>query len=137
VLRDINLTVRAGQMLALVGSSGAGKTTLTNLLLRFYDPQKGVIRIGGVDIRDVATRDLRNQIAVVTQETILFNDTIRNNIALGKPDATDEEIFAAARHAHAHEFILEKTQGYDTVIGERGVHLSAASANASPSRGPS
>ena len=124
VLRNIHLTVRAGQMLALVGSSGAGKTTLTNLLLRFYDPQKGVIRIGGVDIRDVATRDLRQQIAVVTQETILFNDTIRNNIALGKPGATDEEIFAAARHAHAHEFILEKTQGYDTVIGEKGVHLS-------------
>ena len=111
-------------MFALVGASGSGKTTLTNLLLRFYDPQRGAVRIGETDIREVATRDLRNQIAVVTQTTILFNDTVRNNIALGRPGATEEEILSAARHAHAHEFILEKPQGYDAVVGEKGVNLS-------------
>jgi subfamily B ATP-binding cassette protein MsbA len=123
-LCDINLTARAGQMLALVGSSGSGKTTLTNLLLRFYDPQEGAICIGGVDIRDVALADLRRQIAIVTQETVLFNDTIANNIALGRPGAAEQEIIAAAKHAHAHDFITEKAQGYQTVIGEKGVALS-------------
>ncbi len=124
VLRDIGLAIPAGKLVALVGASGSGKTTLSNLLLRFYDPQKGSIRIGDVDIRDVSTRDLRAQIAVVTQETFLFNDTIRNNIRLGRQEATDAEVEAAARHAHAHEFILEKSQGYETPIGERGVTLS-------------
>ncbi|HZQ46202.1 MAG TPA: ABC transporter ATP-binding protein, partial [Verrucomicrobiae bacterium] len=123
-LQDIQLTVKAGQLMALVGASGSGKTTLTNLLLRFYDPQKGAVRIGGTDIRQVSTVDLRSQIAVVTQETVLFNDTIRRNIELGRPGATNEEIEAAARHAHAHEFIMEKPQGYDLVIGEKGVTLS-------------
>jgi ABC-type multidrug transport system fused ATPase/permease subunit len=94
------------------------------LLLRFYDPQRGAVRIGGTDLREVALRDLRQQIAIVTQETILFNDTIRNNIALGRPGATAEEIENAAKHAHAHEFIVEKPEGYDTVIGEKGVTLS-------------
>jgi subfamily B ATP-binding cassette protein MsbA len=124
VLHDINLQIKPGQLIALVGASGAGKTTLSNLLLRFYDPQSGAVRIGGVDIREAATRDLRNQIAVVAQETILFNETIRRNIELGRPGATDEEIIAAAKHAHAHEFILEKPEGYNTVIGEKGVLLS-------------
>ncbi len=124
VVRDVRLTVKAGQLVAFVGASGSGKTTLTNLLLRFYDPQKGAVRIGGVDIREVLTRDLRSQIAVVTQETILFNDTIRNNIAFGKPGASEAEIVEAAKHAHAHEFIIEKPEGYNTVIGERGVSLS-------------
>jgi len=124
VLQGINLTVKAGQLAALVGASGSGKTTLTNLLLRFYDPQRGTVRIGGTDIREVATRDLRNHIAVVTQETILFNDTIRRNIELGRPGAAEGDIIAAARHAHAHEFIMEKPQGYDAVIGEKGVTLS-------------
>ena len=110
-LRDIHLTVRAGQLVALVGSSGAGKTTLTNLLLRFYDPQRGAVLINGTDIRQLATRDLRNHIALVTQEVILFNDTFRQNIALGRLGATDAEIEEAARHAHAHEFILEKPRG--------------------------
>ena len=124
ILKSINLTVKPGQLVALVGPSGSGKTTITNLLLRFYDPLKGHVQIGSTDIRDVATLDLRRQIAVVTQETVLFNDTIRRNIELGRPGATSAEIEAAAQHAHAHEFILEKANGYDTVIGEKGVMLS-------------
>ena len=124
VLRNINLTVKAGQLVALVGSSGSGKTTLANLLLRFYDPARGSIKIGGVDLRDVSTRDLRNQIAVVAQENILFNDTIRRNIELGRLGATNDDIVAAAKHAHATEFILQKPEGFDTVIGEKGASLS-------------
>ena len=123
-LDDIQLQIKPGQLVALVGASGSGKTTLSNLLLRFYDPQRGVIRIGGVDIRDVTTRDLRNQIAVVTQETILFNDSIRRNIELGRPGATEDEIIAAARHAYAYDFIMQKEGGFDSIIGEKGVSLS-------------
>src|SRR5215218_8072754 len=110
-------------MVALVGGSGSGKTTLTNLLLRFYDPQQGAIRIGQTDTREVALAELRRQIAIVTQETILFNDTIANNIGLGRPGASTKEIVAAAKHAYAHDFIMEKPQGYDTMVGERGVAL--------------
>ena len=124
VLRKINLTVKAGQLVALVGASGSGKTTLANLLLRFYDPARGAVKIGGVDLREVATRDLRNQIAVVAQENILFNDTIRRNIELGRLGATNPEIIAAAKHAHAYEFITQKPEGFDAVIGEKGVSLS-------------
>ena len=124
VLRNINLTVKAGQLVALVGASGSGKTTLANLLLRFYDPVRGTIKIGGVDLRDVSTRDLRNQIAVVAQETILFNDTIRRNIELGRLGATNAEIIEAARHAYAYDFITQKPQGFDAIIGEKGVSLS-------------
>ena len=124
VLHNINLTVKAGQLVALVGASGSGKTTLANLLLRFYDPVRGAIKIGGVDLRDVSTRDLRNQIAVVAQENILFNDTIRRNIELGRLGATNEEIIAAARHAYAYDFIMQKPEGFDAVIGEKGVSLS-------------
>ncbi|MCZ7635482.1 MAG: ABC transporter ATP-binding protein/permease [Verrucomicrobia bacterium] len=111
VLRDINLTIHPGQMVALVGLSGSGKTTLTHLLLRFYDPQRGAVRIGGTDLREFSTRDLRSQIAVVTQETILFNDTIGRNIALGRPGATAAEVEAAADHAQASDFIREKPGG--------------------------
>ncbi len=124
VLRGIQLHVEPGQMIALVGSSGSGKTTLTNLLLRFYDPTEGAIRIGGIDLRQIATRDLRSQIAVVTQEVILFNDTIRNNISAGRPGATDAEVEEAAKHAYAHDFIMGKPGGYESVIGEKGVALS-------------
>jgi subfamily B ATP-binding cassette protein MsbA len=124
VLRNINLHVKAGQLIAFVGASGSGKTTLANLLLRFYDPARGSIKIGGVDLRDVRTFDLRNQIGVVAQENILFNDTIRRNIELGRLGATNEEIAAAAQHAHATEFILQKPEGFDTIVGEKGVSLS-------------
>jgi ABC-type multidrug transport system fused ATPase/permease subunit len=124
VLHDIHLTIKSGQMVALVGRSGSGKTTLANLLMRFYDPQQGAIRIGGVDIRDASTRALRDQIAVVTQEGILFNDTIRRNIELGRPGASNEEIIAAARYAQAYDFIMEKPKGFDTSIGEKGINLS-------------
>jgi len=124
VLRGINLTVKAGQIVALVGSSGSGKTTLANLLLRFYDPAHGAVKIGGVDLRDVATRDVRNQIAVVAQENILFNDTIRRNIELGRLGATDAEIIAATKHAYAFDFIEQKPEGFNTIIGEKGVVLS-------------
>ncbi len=124
VLRNINLTVRAGQLVALVGASGSGKTTLANLLLRFFDPARGAIKIGGVDLREVRTADLRNQIAVVAQENILFNDTIRRNIELGRLGATTDEIIAAAKHAFAYDFIMQKPEGFETVIGEKGVSLS-------------
>jgi ATP-binding cassette, subfamily B, bacterial MsbA len=124
VLHGINLTVKPGQMVALVGASGSGKTTLTNLLLRFYDPLKGSILIGGTDIREVSSIELRRQIAVVTQETLLFNQSIRRNIELGRPGAPEIEIIAAAQHAHAHQFILEKEGGYTAVIGEKGIALS-------------
>jgi subfamily B ATP-binding cassette protein MsbA len=124
VLRELNLTVKAGTMVALVGRSGSGKTTLTNLLLRFYDPQQGRITIGGTDLRDVTTHDLRAQMAVVTQEIILFNGSVRRNIELGRIGASDAEIETAARHAHAHEFILDKPGGYEALIGERGTRLS-------------
>jgi len=124
VLHNINLTVKSGQLIALVGASGSGKTTLANLLLRFYDPTKGAITIGGVDLREVTTRDLRNQIAVVAQENILFNDSIRRNIELGRLGATNEEIVTAARHAFAYDFIMQKEGGFDSVIGEKGVSLS-------------
>jgi subfamily B ATP-binding cassette protein MsbA len=111
-------------MVALVGRTGSGKTSIANLLLRFYDPTSGAILIGDTDIRSVSSRDLRSNIAVVTQETILFNDTIRRNISLGRPGATNAEIEEAARHAYAHGFITEKAYGYDTPVGEKGVNVS-------------
>jgi ATP-binding cassette, subfamily B, bacterial MsbA len=124
VLHDINLAIKPGQMVALVGRTGSGKTSLANLLLRFYDPTSGAIRIGDTDIRAVRSHDLRSNIAVVTQETILFNDTIRRNIGLGRPEATYAEIEDAARHAYADAFIRDKPRGYDTVVGEKGVNVS-------------
>jgi subfamily B ATP-binding cassette protein MsbA len=124
VLRDVNLRVRAGTMVALVGESGGGKSTLTKLLPRFHDPSSGSVLWDGVDLRDVKLASLRRQIALVTQETVLFNDTVRHNIAYGKPDATDAEIQEAANIALAHDFIREMPDGYDTIVGERGIFLS-------------
>ncbi len=124
ILRDVSFTVRAGQMVAIVGRSGAGKTTLVNLLPRFYDVTGGAIRVDGVDIRDVALASLRSQIGIVTQETVLFDDTIASNIAYGAPRATAAEIEAAARAANAHDFISALPDRYGTVIGERGQRLS-------------
>jgi ATP-binding cassette, subfamily B, bacterial MsbA len=123
-LRGVSFSVRAGQMIAIVGRSGAGKTTLVNLLPRFYDVGAGSILVDGVDVRDVSLASLRQQIGIVTQETVLFDETVANNIAYGVPGASRREIEAAARAAHAHEFILALQQGYETVIGERGQRLS-------------
>jgi subfamily B ATP-binding cassette protein MsbA len=124
VLKDINLKVKAGEKIAIVGVSGAGKSTLLDLILRFYDPQKGRILIDDYDIREVTLSSLRRQIGIVTQETVLFNDTVRANIAYGKPDATIEEIEEAALKANAYDFIKKFPLGFDTVIGERGATLS-------------
>ncbi|MBT8340769.1 MAG: lipid A export permease/ATP-binding protein MsbA [Desulfatitalea sp.] len=124
VLKGIDLTAGHGRTLALVGMSGGGKTTLVNLVPRFFDITSGRICIDGIDIRDYRVADLRNEIAVVTQDPILFNETVRDNIAYGNPSADDEAITAAARAAYAHEFILRFPKGYDTYIGELGSHLS-------------
>jgi subfamily B ATP-binding cassette protein MsbA len=123
-LRGVSFTVGAGRTLAIVGRSGAGKTTLVNLLPRFYDVTGGAIYIDGHDVRDVTLASLRSQIGIVTQETVLFDDTIAANIAYGRPGATRAEVEAAARAAHAHEFVAHLERGYDTVIGERGQRLS-------------
>jgi subfamily B ATP-binding cassette protein MsbA len=124
VLRGITLQVRAGEVVAVVGSSGAGKTTLVNLLPRFHDVTSGVLRIDGVDVREATLRSLRDQVAIVTQETILFDDTVRNNICYGQPNLPEERVIAAARAALAHDFITELPQGYQTRLGDRGQRLS-------------
>jgi subfamily B ATP-binding cassette protein MsbA len=123
-LRGVTFRICAGQVVAIVGRSGAGKTTLVNLIPRFYDVAGGSIAIDGHDIRHVTLASLRGQIAIVTQETVLFDDTVAANIAYGRPDATATDIEGAARAAHAHEFISRLDQGYDTMIGERGQRLS-------------
>jgi subfamily B ATP-binding cassette protein MsbA len=124
VLRDVSLEIPAGSMVALVGESGGGKSTLTKLLPRFHDPVSGGVFWDGVDLRDATMASLRGQIALVTQETVLFNDTVRHNIAYGKPGATQAEIEEAARVAFAHDFIMELPQKYETIVGERGIFLS-------------
>ncbi|MCI0469979.1 MAG: ATP-binding cassette domain-containing protein, partial [Nitrospirae bacterium] len=124
VLKDINLKVKAGEILAIVGMSGGGKTTLVNLIPRFYDITDGAIYIDGIDIRDVTLSSLRSQIGIVTQQTILFNDTVRNNIAYGDVRKSEQEIIEAARAAYAYDFIEKLPQKWDALIGEQGVKLS-------------
>ncbi|NDY43236.1 ABC transporter ATP-binding protein [Dissulfurirhabdus thermomarina] len=124
VLRGIDLVIHKGEVLAVVGPSGAGKTTLIDLIPRFMDPTEGRVLVDGIDLRRVRLADLRALIGLVGQDVILFNDTVRENIAFGRPDATDEEIREAARRAYAHEFIQELPRGYETLLGERGLNLS-------------
>ena len=124
LIGDFDLDVQPGQRIAIVGLTGCGKTTLINLLMRFYDPQGGQIRLDGVNTRDMSRKELRGSIGMVLQDTWLKAGTIRENIAMGKPDATDEEIIAAAKQTHAHSFIKRLPQGYDTPIGEAGGNLS-------------
>jgi len=124
VLNDVSFVINKGETVALVGQSGSGKSTIANLLMRFYDVNEGAIKIDGIDIRDMTKKSLRNLMGLVTQDSILFNDTVRNNIALGKPDATMEEIIRAAKIANAHEFIMELPKGYETNIGDSGNRLS-------------
>jgi ATP-binding cassette, subfamily B, bacterial MsbA len=124
ILDSINITVEKGKVLAIVGSSGAGKTTLVDLIPRFYDPTSGRILVDDVDMKQIKVEDLRKLMGIVTQETILFNETVRSNISYGIENCTDDKIFAAARAANAHNFILELPNGYDTIIGEKGTKLS-------------
>jgi subfamily B ATP-binding cassette protein MsbA len=124
VLHDLSFEIARGQVVALVGSSGAGKSTTMDLLARFYDPDEGRITFDGIDLREAAVASLRSQLGIVTQETILFHDTVRNNIAYGSPGASDSEIRMAAEAAHALEFVQRLPLGFDAVIGERGAKLS-------------
>jgi subfamily B ATP-binding cassette protein MsbA len=124
VLQNINFTVRPGEVLAFVGPSGAGKSSLVNLIPRFFDVNEGRILLDGYDLRDVTIVSLRKQIGKVTQETVLFNDTVRNNIAYGQPDVPISKVEEAARMALAHDFIMKMPEGYNTMIGEKGVRLS-------------
>jgi subfamily B ATP-binding cassette protein MsbA len=123
-LSGINLSIEPGTKVALVGASGAGKSTILSLLMRFYDPQSGRVLIDGLDHRDVTLHSLHDQIGIVTQESFLFHDSIRENIRFGRLEATDAEIEEAARLAHAHDFIMEQPQGYNTLVGDKGCLLS-------------
>ncbi|MGG3944074.1 ATP-binding cassette domain-containing protein, partial [Peribacillus psychrosaccharolyticus] len=124
VLKDISLEVKQGETIALVGMSGGGKSSLISLLPRFYDVTKGRILLDGQDIRSFKVRSLRDKIGMVMQDNILFSDSVRANILMGKPEATEKEVIAAAKAANAHDFIMNLTDGYETKVGERGVKLS-------------
>jgi ATP-binding cassette subfamily B protein/subfamily B ATP-binding cassette protein MsbA len=124
VLHDINLSIAPNQIVGLVGGTGAGKSTLISLVPRFYDPTTGSVMLDGRDVREITKKSLRGQIAIVLQDTLLFSTTVRENIAYGRPDATEEEIIEAARRAQADEFIQQMPQGYNSLVGERGGHLS-------------
>ena len=124
VLKDMNFIVNEGETVALVGMSGGGKSTIVSLIPRFYDVTGGAIKVDGYDLRDIQTKSLREQIGMVLQDSILFSDSVRSNILMGKPDACEEDIIAAAKAANAHDFIMELPEGYDTTVGERGVKLS-------------
>jgi subfamily B ATP-binding cassette protein MsbA len=124
ILSHINLEVRAGEVVAVVGSSGAGKSTLVHLIPRFFDVTAGSLKIDGHDVRDTTLASLRAQVGIVTQDTVLFNDTVLNNIRYGQPHVAQKSVEAAARAASAHDFVMGLPEGYDTVIGERGVRLS-------------
>ncbi|MGZ9106941.1 MAG: ATP-binding cassette domain-containing protein, partial [Rhodoplanes sp.] len=124
ILRDVSFEVPAGKMVAIVGPSGAGKSTISRILFRFYDIQSGRVTIDGQDIRDVTQKSLRAAIGVVPQDTVLFNDTILYNIRYGRPDASDEDVVAAAKIAQIDEFVQTLPQGYKTMVGERGLKLS-------------
>jgi ATP-binding cassette subfamily B protein/subfamily B ATP-binding cassette protein MsbA len=125
VLDDLSLRIPFGETVAIVGPNGCGKTTLMNLLPRFYDPVRGAITLDGIDLRELRLRDLRDMIGIVAQQTVLFDDTVANNIRYGRPHASDADVIAAAEKAHAHRFILEKLEdGYESNVGERGNSLS-------------
>ena len=124
VLKDVSFSIKAGQVAAIVGPSGTGKTTIISLIPRFYDPQTGVIKIDGIDIRDYTLKTLREQISFVLQDTLLFHASVMDNIAYGKPDATPQQVVRASKLANADEFIDKMPEGYGTIVGERGVTLS-------------
>ncbi len=124
VLQDIDLSIKKGEVVALVGPSGGGKSTLVNLIPRFYDPVKGLVRIDGTDLRDMSIRSLREKIGLVTQETLLFNDSVKANISYGHEDIDEEQLVSVAKAANAHRFIKDFPDGYDTIIGERGLKIS-------------
>ncbi len=136
VLSHINFTAEPGQTIALLGATGSGKSTIINLIPRFYDASEGQVLIDGHDVRDVTLESLRQSIGIVLQETVLFNGTIRENIAYGRSDATDEEVIAAAKAAAAHDFIEAFPQGYDTPVGERGATLSRRDSGSESPRSP-
>jgi subfamily B ATP-binding cassette protein MsbA len=123
-LRNLNLHIAPGKYFALVGASGAGKSTILSLLLRFYEPDSGAILLDGKDTRTITQESLRNQIGIVTQDTVLFHDSILNNIRYGRLNATEEEVILAAKSAYAHDFIMQQSSGYRTVIGDKGCLLS-------------